>query len=74
MDDSSPFKNELAELLIHYFPELRGKGRHLVSVEIQVGRSTAEVSELSIVKLDAPEPGPVFGRFHTDPANDGSYS
>jgi hypothetical protein len=74
MEDYNPFKNELAELLVHYFPELRGKGRHLVSVEIQVGRSTADVSDLSIVKLDAPESAPVFGRLHVHPANDGSIS
>ena len=74
MDDYSPLKNEIAELLVHYFPELRGKGRHLVSVEIQVGRSTADVSDLSIVKLDAPESAPVFGRLHVHPANDGSIS
>ena len=68
MEDVSAFKNELAEMLVHYFPELRGKGRHLVSVAIQIGRSTADVSELSIVKLDAPEPGPSFGRFQAEPS------
>ncbi len=73
MEDYSPFKNELAELLVHYFPELRGKGRHLVSVEIQVGRSTADVSELSIVRLDAPDSGPTFGR-QIHAANDRSLS
>jgi hypothetical protein len=74
MEDYNPFKNELAELLVHYFPELRGKGRHLVSVEIQVGRSTADVSELSIVKLDTAESGPAFGRLQAHPANDRSIS
>ena len=68
MEYSSPFKTDLAELLIHYFPELRGKGRHLILVEIQVGRTIAEVSRLSIAKLDTPEPSPAFEPAHTEPS------
>ena len=68
MEDLNAFKNELAELLIYHFPELRGKGRHLFSVEIQVGRSTAEVSNLSIAMLDMS--GKTSTRIAAEPSND----